>query len=190
LEPATVLAMLATWGEHLRELVPLSSWTRPVRLATDCSGTGSPEMALMTIQPGGFDPDLVFACDILPCSRTFLRENVQPTVLFKDLNGRKFEHDSIVGETVDGKTIRITRRDSDLDLYVVGFPCTPFSTRGTRKGFADVATKTFWQVTKTITVIRPRIAILENVMGIVRGNSLKTVLHTLTSIRGYFWDIP
>ena len=59
-------------------------------------------------------------------------------------------------------TIR-TGPHNELDLYVTGFPCSPFSQAGKRDGFEAAVANCFKATVATIKTVRPRAWILENV---------------------------
>ena len=82
--------------------------------------------------------ELVFQCDIAPCSRRWLANcDVKPSHFFADLIERSFHDKAIITKTLDDKVVKLTRGTTDLDWYVVGFPCTPFSDKGKRGGWQD-----------------------------------------------------
>ncbi len=83
----------------------------------------------------------IFACDLAPASRTWLQRHCKPGHLFADITKRVFGKDYIVARTVEGHAVQLTRHDANLDLYVAGFMCTPFSDKGQRAGWKDASTK-------------------------------------------------
>ena len=58
-----------------------------------------------------------------------------------------------------------------MDLYVGGFMRTPFTPTGLRKAWRDEHAKTFWSSLKTISLLRPRAFLLENVMAISNNSN-------------------
>jgi site-specific DNA-cytosine methylase len=62
---------------------------------------------------------------------------MQPKFFFADLIDRAFPDKAIRTKTLDGTEITLTREAANLDLYVAGFPCTPFSDKGKRGGWQD-----------------------------------------------------
>ena len=179
------LAMLSGWADHLRGLGGMSHWNRPVRMATDCSGTGAAELALADIAPGQFAPDFVFASDIARASQRWLRAHITHRYIFDDMvSGRSFQKGLITAKQHGTDDVEVCR--GDLDVYVTGFPCTPFSVRNNnRQGFHADAAATFWATAKTISSLRPRVVVLENVPGLSRDGNLDKVLHALRVIKNY-----
>jgi DNA (cytosine-5)-methyltransferase 1 len=138
-----------------------------MKIGTDFSGIGSPEMALKLL---GIDHEQVFACEI-------------------DKYARK-SHRAIYGE--DYKLYEdITKRDhsevEQLDLYVAGFPCQAFSMAGKRKGFEDTRGTLFFNVAEFIKINQPKCFILENVKGLLShdgGKTFQTIISLLTDNGG------
>jgi DNA (cytosine-5)-methyltransferase 1 len=138
-----------------------------MKIGTDFSGIGSPEMALKLL---GIEHEQVFACEI-------------------DKYARK-SHRAIYGE--DYKLYEdITKRDhsevEQLDLYVAGFPCQAFSMAGKRKGFEDTRGTLFFNVAEFIKINQPKCFILENVKGLLShdgGKTFQTIISLLTDNGG------
>jgi DNA (cytosine-5)-methyltransferase 1 len=138
-----------------------------MKIGTDFSGIGSPEMALKLL---GIEHQQVFACEI-------------------DKYARK-SHRAIYGE--DYKLYEdITKRDhsevEQLDLYVAGFPCQAFSMAGKRKGFEDTRGTLFFNVAEFIKINQPKCFILENVKGLLShdgGKTFQTIISLLTDNGG------
>ena len=138
-----------------------------MKIGTDFSGIGSPEMALKML---GIEHKQVFACEI-------------------DKYARK-SHRAIYGEDY---TLYedITKRDhsevEQLDLYVAGFPCQAFSMAGKRKGFEDTRGTLFFNVAEFIKINQPKCFILENVKGLLShegGKTFQTIISLLTDNGG------
>jgi DNA (cytosine-5)-methyltransferase 1 len=80
----------------------------------------------------------------------------------------------------------------DHDVLLAGFPCQPFSHAGLKLGVEDTRGTLFYDISRILTVKRPKLALLENVKGLVShdsGNTLFVILRTLVSI-GYRCIIP
>ena len=73
----------------------------------------------------------------------------------------------------------------NIDVYVCGFRCTPFTPNGQRKEWADEHSKTFFSAVKTIATLRPRVAVLENVVAISNNSNSEVVKQALSNLRGY-----
>ena len=73
----------------------------------------------------------------------------------------------------------------DITHYVAGFPCKPFSLlRGHRTTLLkDPQAKPFYAVIKTLKAKSPRVAVLENVSGILRV--LKPIMSNIARMRTY-----
>lgn len=74
-----------------------------------------------------------------------------------------------------------------VDLLEGGFPCQAFSYAGHSRGFADTRGTLFFEFARAVAEIMPKVFIGENVRGLLRhdsGRTLKTMLDTLTEIRG------
>ncbi|NMW63483.1 DNA (cytosine-5-)-methyltransferase [Mobiluncus mulieris] len=74
-----------------------------------------------------------------------------------------------------------------VDLVEGGFPCQAFSYAGHSRGFEDTRGTLFFEFARAVSEITPKVFIGENVRGLLRhdsGRTLQTMLHTLTEIRG------
>jgi len=78
------------------------------------------------------------------------------------------------------------------DVLFAGFPCQPFSHAGLKRGIEDTRGTLFHNIADILQVKKPKVAILENVKGLVshdKGYTLQVVLKTLTDM-GYSCNIP
>jgi len=128
-----------------------------LRVGTDCSGIEAPIQALTQI---GIPFTHVFSSDIDKFCIQSIKANYEPDILFGDPKG-PFPNGDITTRSVDDVP--------DIDLYVCGFPCQPFSTSGKREGFDHKSGNVFWSCLKVIEKKQPKYFILENVKGIL-GN--------------------
>ena len=69
------------------------------------------------------------------------------------------------------------------EVITAGFPCQDISLAGKGAGLSGERSGLWWQVRRTIRMVRPRIAVLENVAELL-GRGMGTVLGSLASI-GY-----
>jgi DNA (cytosine-5)-methyltransferase 1 len=124
-----------------------------MRLGTDFSGIGAPEMALKYL---GINHESVFACEIDKYARQSFQQLHNPKTFYNDITKRN--HKEV----------------EQLDLYVAGFPCQSFSMAGKRKGFDEARGTLFFNVAEFIQINQPKVFVLENVKGLVNHNGGKT----------------
>jgi DNA (cytosine-5)-methyltransferase 1 len=126
-----------------------------LRVGTDCSGIEAPIQALLQLNIPFIHK---FSSDIDKYVIKSIKANYHPEIIFGDPDG-PFP----IGD--------ITKRDikdvPDIDLYVAGFPCQPFSSAGKRKGFNDSRGNVFWSCLEVIKMKKPKYFILENVRGLL-----------------------
>lgn len=76
----------------------------------------------------------------------------------------------------------------EVDLYVCGFPCQPFSKAGNMRGLADPRGTVFHACVEYISTRRPKHFILENVAGLMtndEGRTWEVIRTALEAIPGY-----
>ena len=149
---------------------------RPLRVGTDCSGIEAPIQALKNL---GVPFRHVFSSDIDKYCIQSILANYEPELLFGDPNG-KFP---------DGDIRKRKMSDvPDLDLYVCGFPCQPFSQAGMKKGLEDPRGNVFEACLKVIRKKLPKYFILENVRGLLSndgGRTWDTIWKKLQRLKRY-----
>lgn len=193
--------------------VPTHGFGINANMATDCSGLGVPELAMRAISEAfGMKYQVVFACDNLPASQAFLQRNTNPKHLLGDIGERVFRTTSFATTDVDGKApttrngfmcmllvmlwsslfahvarqaVIITRAASALDLYVAGAMSGPFASAGKAQGFADYNARTLIQFARSVAVLKPRAAILENAPAILQQRHRKQLYRLLSAVKGY-----
>ena len=162
--PGHVAALLSGWGGELsqkvdrarqcwldrnpgslRPIVPRSS---PLIVGTDFSGIESPIFALRELRVPFRH---AFACEYLAAPRDIAALNCPAECTFGDI---------------------LKRRVSDvpsIQLYVSGFPCTPFSMlHHDTQLLQDKNARQFRASVRTLSHVRPAVAIFENVLGVKR----------------------
>jgi DNA (cytosine-5)-methyltransferase 1 len=134
-----------------------------IRVGTDCSGIEAPIQALKQLK---IPFKHVFSSDIDKYCIQSIKANYKQEILFGDPDGSYPNGD-------------ITKRNindvPDIDLYVCGFPCQPFSLAGSRKGLKDKRGNVFFSCIKVIKEKTPSVFILENVKGLINHNKGKTI---------------
>jgi DNA (cytosine-5)-methyltransferase 1 len=134
-----------------------------MRLGTDFSGIGAPEMALKYL---GIEFESVFACEIDKYARKSFQQLHNPKTFYNDI------------------TTRNHKEVKQLDLYVAGFPCQSFSMAGKRKGFDEARGTLFFNVAEFIQINQPKVFVLENVKGLVshdKGRTFQTIVDILSN---------
>ena len=180
--PSTLKTWLGTWGPKLRSVVEevRAGWPRSsgvsvnfrslngkgLRLGADCSGAEAPVWALRCL---GVAFQHVFSCDHEPAVQEFIRATSPPShSFFSDMLGR-------------------TVADiPEIDIYVCGFPCTPYSSLRAHntKLFREKAAKPYFEILRILREKEPPLAILENVVGL--GRVVDKVLRDLRRLRRYY----
>jgi len=145
-----------------------------LRVGTDCSGIEAPIQALIQMN---IPFKHVFSSDIDKYCIQSIKANYEPEIIFGDKDGIFPEGD-------------ITKRNindvPDIDLYVCGFPCQPFSMAGERKGFADKRGNVFFSCLEIIEKKQPKYFILENVKGLKthdKGNTWNVIWNSLLELQ-------
>ena len=136
-----------------------------ILVGTDCSGIEAPIFALINM---GIPFIHSFASDIDKDVVRTIKANTQPLIIYDNLHDRD-----------NSKTAQV-------DLYVAGFPCQPFSTMGKQEGFDDARGTVFFGILDYITQKLPKVFVLENVKGLVtmqKGKLLYQIMKLLRSIK-------
>jgi len=133
----------------------------------------APCQALANLEPQDIQTKHVFSCDFNKHARTTIETN------FPD--HEVFYHDL---------TERNNKTAPEVDLYIAGFPCQPFSMAGMRQGFKDKRGRgeIFFKVLEYLKQKKPRVFILENVSGLTKingGKYLEAILAELKSLKLY-----
>jgi len=140
-----------------------------LRVGTDCSGMEAPIQALIQL---GIPFRHVFSSETDQDCIATIQENYHPDRIYVDMMNRS------------------TKELPDIDLYVCGFPCQPFSNAGKREGWDDEKGRghLFWHCLDVIRSKRPAVFILENVKGLVTlddGSTFDTIQKELHKLRTY-----
>lgn len=138
-----------------------------LRIGTDCSGIEAPIQALRQI---GVAFTHVFSAEVDKFCKQSIQANYNPMIEFDDIMERK------------------TSDIPNIDLYVCGFPCQPFSNAGTRKGFNVRKGNVFFSCIDVINAKKPKYFILENVRGLIwhdKGKTWATIWDHLQNLKDY-----
>lgn len=137
-----------------------------IRVGTDCSGIEAPIEALRNITNNykNITYTHVFSSETNEYAIKYIQENHKPEILFGDIKER------------DVNNI------PDIDLYVSGFPCQPFSRANKFKTKVDPRLNLFENCLDVIKTKNPKFFILENVKTLVtlnKGSYFNDILEQL-----------
>ena len=112
---------------------------RPVRIATMCSGTEAPIIALRLISEAcvascgcSLHIEHVFSCEIEPFKQAYILRNFTETLLFRDVR----ELSRSQAHTAFGALADVPQTQGSVDVLVAGFSCVDFSSlNNNRKRF-------------------------------------------------------
>jgi DNA (cytosine-5)-methyltransferase 1 len=146
-----------------------------LRIGTDCSGIEAPIQALIkynkyleNLGQKKIEIKHCFSSEIDKYCIESIKANYNPDIIFNDIKNRNIKH------------------VPDIDLYICGFPCQPFSIAGDKKGLNDIRGTIFWNCIDLIKYKKPSYFILENVKGLLHINNglvwniMKNELNNLT----------
>jgi DNA (cytosine-5)-methyltransferase 1 len=102
----------------------------------------------------------------------------------------------------DIRDVDFTDYSGAVDIVAGGFPCQAFSYAGYSRGFEDTRGTLFFSFARCVQEVKPKIALAENVRGLLRhdsGRTLETMIQVLEDIgykvaykllRSQFLDVP
>ena len=103
---------------------------------------------------------------------------------------------------IEGDIKDIVFTKGQADIVQGGFPCQSFSYAGNKMGFEDIRGTLFFEFARCIKEVRPKVAIGENVKGLLthdNGRTLKTMVSVLEDLgyrikckvlRSQYFDVP
>ncbi|KAK8153048.1 hypothetical protein IWX90DRAFT_409460 [Phyllosticta citrichinensis] len=143
-----------------------------LRIATMCSGTESPLLALQlastALEKLGQKPlqlEHVFSAEIVPRKQAYIERNFKPPIIFRDVREFSREDAMETGATnVYGAKVPIP---GDVDLLVAGSSCVDFSMLNTKKGKVakGESQETLKAILDYVSKWKPTLLIFENVSG-------------------------
>jgi DNA (cytosine-5)-methyltransferase 1 len=136
-----------------------------LRIATDCSGIEAPIEALKQMK---IPFKHVWSCDNDRYVQQSIAANYSPELFFPDI------------------TTRDNKKLPNIDMYVCGFPCQPFSALGKQHGTLDPKGTIMYNCIDVIQKKKPKIFILENVKRfktIQQGKPFDFLIKSLRSIK-------
>ena len=148
-----------------------------IKIGTDCSGIEAPIEALKKIcDTYGLSFTHVFSSEIDKYALKYIRDNHTPKIIFGDMTKRNIND------------------IPDIDLYISGFPCQPFSRANKFKTDVDPRLNLFNNCLDVIINKKPKIFILENVKTLVTlndGKYFQEILSILKNLDIYdvYWKV-
>lgn len=154
----------------------LETTPKPLRVATMCSGTESPLLALEMVQDflkGTEDaPELkvehLFSAEIVPYKQAYIERNFHPPIIFRDITEitDAVEQEIPKATTVYGSLVPIP---GDVHILIAGTSCVDFSRLNKNRKNLDQenggeSSKTWFGVLSYVKAFRPAIVVLENVL--------------------------
>jgi DNA (cytosine-5)-methyltransferase 1 len=136
-----------------------------IRIGTDCSGIEAPVEALKQL---GISFEHSFSCEKDKYALQSIKANYKPEKIYTDITKRK--HGLL----------------PDIDIYVCGFPCQPFSLMGNKMGTEDSRSNIMYQCIKVIKKKLPKVFILENVKNfkfIEKGKPFNYLISELKKVK-------
>ena len=149
---------------------------RPLRVATMCSGTEAPLLALDLVsracetQTGvSFAVSHIFSSEVEPFKQAYIERNFAPPLLFRDV--RELGHAR--AHTAFGSLEDVPRGRGDVDVLVAGTSCVDYSNLNTSKKTLEQlgeSGQTFYGMFEWVQRARPPLVLLENVCRAPGGN--------------------
>ena len=139
-----------------------------LRVGSDCSGM---ETAIYALEQLSISYSHEWSCDIDKYARETILSNYNPKRYYNDM------------------TTRNVNDLPDIDLYICGFPCQPFSIAGKMKGLDDKRGIIFFHCIDVINHKKPAYFILENVKGLYHHNHGQTFKIIMSELKKTGYNI-
>lgn len=146
---------------------------RSLRVATMCSGTESPLLALelvrsalKSLDAGPLNFTHLFSAEIVPFKQAYIQRNFQPNLIFRDIT-------ELIGANSDNNPRATTAYGAmadvprHVDIIIAGTSCVDYSSKNNFKKGIDGGGEsgdTFKAVLDYSNAYRPAVVLLENVM--------------------------
>lgn len=140
-----------------------------IKIATVCSGIGSPEFAINDL---GIEHEIVFGCEIDKYARASYKAIYGNVPMYEDMTKQEWNDPNQYS-----------------DLFIGGIPCQSFSLAGKRLGELDPRGLLFFDFYRYVKNQQPKVFIIENVKGLLSdagGKTFSNWLHLLgNSVNGH-----
>ena len=156
--------------------------SRPLRIATMCSGTESPLLAMQMVHDALNDLGLdtikiqhIFSAEIVPYKQAYIERNFAPPIIFRDITEfpEAFESETPVATTAYGSEVAVP---TGVDIVIAGTSCVDYSRLNNKKKDIDEGGESgaTWEgALAYCKACRPAIIIFENVIGAAWGRMLE-----------------
>lgn len=141
---------------------------KEVRVGTDCSGLETPLVALKMLNA---NIKHMWSCDNNAHIKKHILKHHDPFIYYNSIFNRN--HNEL----------------PDIDLYICGFCCQPFSGIGLRQGFNDSNGTVFFEAYNTIMIKMPKYFVLENVKNIMSHNKGETMAIIKEKLDGLNYNV-
>lgn len=166
-----------------------------IKVGTVFSGIGAAEFALKRLN---IEHEIVFACDngnvVFEYDKEKEFENIKKLRTAKEkqkyvedlYNANTRRHNFVKDSYLANYSCKETNFYQDIilldgtpyknkiDLFIGGSPCQSFSIVGSQSGFNDRRGNLFFQYTRLVEEIKPKVFIYENVNGVLNNSNKKT----------------
>ena len=136
-----------------------------LQLWADCGGLGTANIAATALGEALGEElglhvrwNMYCYCDKDKVAREFVKRNFKPEHISDDMEHRNFETNEIACSICN---CNHSLPEGGIDLYVAGFPCTPWTRRGLRRGWDSPDIKPFKIGFRTIQRIKPALWLYE-----------------------------
>lgn len=142
-----------------------------IKIGTDCSGIEAPIHALNNIKSRyKLDYKHIFACDNDDYVIQYHKNNHKCKKFFTDITKRNIKD------------------VPNINLYIAGFPCQPYSRANKYKDTNDKRKNIFYNCYEVIKEKKPKIFLLENVKTLLtnnKGETFKNIMNELEDLKIY-----
>ncbi len=164
-------------------------WSDCAGLATEMFAAAELCVALRDVASKNVSFTLFCACDADPVCRKLIGQNHGPVHVTHNVHDRDFR---AATHSCSSCGVVHELADVGIDVYVAGFPCTPNSRRGTRKGFAHPDAGAVMAGAKTLGLLKPAMWLYENAQGVadVRAGESESDLDRVRRLIAEHSDAP
>ena len=166
---------MASWVSYLQRQKPLD---RPWTIGSDCTGAGA---IIEVANQLGEDYHVNWLCETVGKRLDFAASacSPKPRLLLNDMLERRYVAGGFVSEQM--------KMTQSTDVYVCGFPCTPFSYLGKQLRWHDQNSLPFFEAAKSIVAIRPAVVVLENTTAVLHKDASVLIENVLQTVPRYKW---